>query len=39
MPKFVDQPLSGFLDALASAEPTPGGGTAAAMRVRWAHRS
>jgi methenyltetrahydrofolate cyclohydrolase len=31
MSKFVDQPLSGFLDALASAEPTPGGGTAAAI--------
>ena len=31
MSKFVDQPLSGFLDALASPEPTPGGGTAAAI--------
>jgi formiminotetrahydrofolate cyclodeaminase len=31
MSKFVDQPLSAFLDALASAEPTPGGGTAAAI--------
>ena len=31
MSKFGEQPLSGFLDALASAEPTPGGGTAAAI--------
>src|SRR5688572_6996789 len=31
MSKFVDQRLSAFLDALASAEPTPGGGTAAAI--------
>jgi len=31
MSKFVDQPLSGFLDALARPEPTPGGGTAAAI--------
>ncbi len=31
MSKFVDQPLSGFLDALASPEPTPGGGTASAI--------
>jgi formiminotetrahydrofolate cyclodeaminase len=31
MSKCVAQPLSGFLDALASAEPTPGGGTAAAI--------
>jgi formiminotetrahydrofolate cyclodeaminase len=31
MSKFLDQPLSGFLDALASPEPTPGGGTAAAI--------
>jgi len=31
MSRFVDQPLAGFLDALASAEPTPGGGTAAAI--------
>src|SRR5919109_3825365 len=31
MPRFVDQPLSAFLDALASPEPTPGGGTAAAI--------
>jgi formiminotetrahydrofolate cyclodeaminase len=31
MPRFVDQQVSAFLDALASAEPTPGGGTAAAI--------
>lgn len=31
MPRFVDLPLSTFLDALASSEPTPGGGTAAAI--------
>ena len=31
MSRFVDQQLSAFLDALASAEPTPGGGTAAAI--------
>ncbi len=31
MPRFVDLQLSQFLDALASAEPTPGGGTAAAV--------
>jgi methenyltetrahydrofolate cyclohydrolase len=31
MSKFVEQPLSGFLDALASAQPTPGGGTASAI--------
>jgi formiminotetrahydrofolate cyclodeaminase len=31
MSRFLDQPLFAFLDALASAEPTPGGGTAAAM--------
>lgn len=29
--RFVDLQLSRFLDALASAEPTPGGGTAAAI--------
>jgi formiminotetrahydrofolate cyclodeaminase len=29
--RFVDQQVSAFLDALASAEPTPGGGTAAAI--------
>jgi formiminotetrahydrofolate cyclodeaminase len=31
MPRFADQSISAFLDALASAEPTPGGGTAAAV--------
>jgi formiminotetrahydrofolate cyclodeaminase len=31
MARFVDLHLSQFLDALASADPTPGGGTAAAM--------
>lgn len=31
MPKFVDLRLSEFLDALAKPEPTPGGGTAAAI--------
>jgi glutamate formiminotransferase/formiminotetrahydrofolate cyclodeaminase len=31
MPKFVELHLSAFLDALASPEPTPGGGTAAAI--------
>lgn len=31
MPRFVELPLSTFLDALASSEPTPGGGTAAAI--------
>jgi formiminotetrahydrofolate cyclodeaminase len=31
MPRFVDQQLSAFLDAVASSEPTPGGGTAAAI--------
>jgi formiminotetrahydrofolate cyclodeaminase len=31
MPRFADMPVSSFLDALASAEPTPGGGTAAAI--------
>lgn len=31
MSRFVDQRVSEFLDALASAEPTPGGGTAAAI--------
>ena len=31
MSRFVDRQLSGFLDALASPEPTPGGGTAAAI--------
>lgn len=28
---FADQSISAFVDALASAEPTPGGGTAAAV--------
>lgn len=28
---FANQPVSAFLDALASSEPTPGGGTAAAI--------
>lgn len=31
MPRFADLPLSSFLDALSSSEPTPGGGTAAAV--------
>jgi methenyltetrahydrofolate cyclohydrolase len=31
MSRFADQPVSAFLDALASAAPTPGGGTAAAV--------
>jgi formiminotetrahydrofolate cyclodeaminase len=31
MSSFGDQQVSAFLDALASAEPTPGGGTAAAI--------
>jgi methenyltetrahydrofolate cyclohydrolase len=31
MPRFVDRQLSAFLDAVASPEPTPGGGTAAAI--------
>jgi glutamate formiminotransferase/formiminotetrahydrofolate cyclodeaminase len=31
MPRFADLPISAFADALASAEPTPGGGTAAAV--------
>jgi methenyltetrahydrofolate cyclohydrolase len=31
MPRFVDEPLSRFLDALSNTEPTPGGGTAAAI--------
>jgi methenyltetrahydrofolate cyclohydrolase len=31
MSRFVDQPVSAFLEALASPEPTPGGGTAAAI--------
>jgi formiminotetrahydrofolate cyclodeaminase len=31
MPKFADLQLASFLDALASPDPTPGGGTAAAI--------
>jgi methenyltetrahydrofolate cyclohydrolase len=31
MPRFVDEPLCRFLDALSNTEPTPGGGTAAAI--------
>jgi glutamate formiminotransferase/formiminotetrahydrofolate cyclodeaminase len=31
MPRFADLSISSFLEALASAEPTPGGGTAAAV--------
>jgi formiminotetrahydrofolate cyclodeaminase len=31
MPRFADLTVSSFLDALASPEPTPGGGTAAAI--------
>ena len=31
MSRFVDQQVAAFLDALASPEPTPGGGTAAAI--------
>jgi formiminotetrahydrofolate cyclodeaminase len=31
MSRFVDSQLSAFLDAVASPEPTPGGGTAAAI--------
>jgi formiminotetrahydrofolate cyclodeaminase len=31
MPRFADLPISAFTDALASSEPTPGGGTAAAV--------
>lgn len=31
MPRFADLPLSRFLEALASPDPTPGGGTAAAV--------
>ena len=31
MPNFAGLPLSSFLDALASPQPTPGGGTAAAI--------
>jgi formiminotetrahydrofolate cyclodeaminase len=31
MPRLIDLHVSAFLDALASSEPTPGGGTAAAI--------
>jgi len=31
MPRFADLQVSAFLDALANPEPTPGGGTAAAV--------
>jgi formiminotetrahydrofolate cyclodeaminase len=31
MSRFADQSISAFLDALASPDPTPGGGTAAAV--------
>jgi methenyltetrahydrofolate cyclohydrolase len=31
MPRFADLSVSAFLDALASTEPTPGGGTASAV--------
>src|SRR5919106_744890 len=31
MSRFADLTVSAFVDALASAEPTPGGGTAAAV--------
>ena len=31
MPRFAEQTISAFTDALASAEPTPGGGTASAV--------
>lgn len=31
MPRFADLSISAFLDAVSSAEPTPGGGTAAAI--------
>jgi methenyltetrahydrofolate cyclohydrolase len=31
MPRIDDQTISAFLDALGSAEPTPGGGTASAV--------
>ena len=31
MPRFADLTISAFLDALGSTEPTPGGGTAAAV--------
>ena len=31
MPRFADQTISAFNDALASSDPTPGGGTASAV--------
>jgi formiminotetrahydrofolate cyclodeaminase len=31
MPRFADQTISAFVEALSSAEPTPGGGTASAV--------
>jgi methenyltetrahydrofolate cyclohydrolase len=31
MPRFGDQPVAQFLDALAASSPTPGGGTASAI--------
>ncbi len=31
MPRFVEEPVGRFLDALSNSDPTPGGGTAAAM--------
>lgn len=31
MPRFADQTVGAFLDALATPEPTPGGGTASAV--------
>jgi formiminotetrahydrofolate cyclodeaminase len=31
MPRFAEQSVSAFIDALASSEPTPGGGTASAV--------
>src|SRR5687768_13991399 len=31
MPRFADLSVTAFLDALASPDPTPGGGTAAAV--------
>jgi len=31
MPRFADVTVSAFIDALANSEPTPGGGTAAAV--------
>src|SRR5688572_4553579 len=31
MPRFADLTVASFLDAVASSDPTPGGGTAAAI--------